>query len=110
MPETETREIRLRRLTMRSMRRGIREMDILLMRYVRARLDGLSDAELDVYDALLEAGSTRFRPIVMTTLAMIFGMMPMALNIHGGSGQNAPMAHAVIGGLISSSLLTLSGR
>ncbi|MFD0858879.1 succinate dehydrogenase assembly factor 2 [Roseovarius aquimarinus] len=51
---TETREIRLRRLTMRSMRRGIREMDILLMRYVKARLDTLSDAELDVYDALLE--------------------------------------------------------
>ncbi|MWD28561.1 MMPL family transporter [Aquicoccus sp. SCR17] len=60
-----------------------------------------------LYDALVEAGATRFRPIVMTTLAMIFGMLPLALNIHGGSGQNAPMAHAVIGGLISSSLLTL---
>ena len=60
-----------------------------------------------LFDALVEAGSTRFRPIVMTTLAMIFGMMPLALNLHGGSGQNAPMAHAVIGGLISSSLLTL---
>jgi len=57
MPETqmsEPRDIRLRRLTMRSMRRGIREMDILLMRYVHARLTGLSDAELDVYDALLD--------------------------------------------------------
>ena len=43
----------------------------------------------------------------MTTLAMIFGMLPLALNIHEGSGQNAPMAHAVIGGLISSTLLTL---
>ncbi|MFX0547057.1 succinate dehydrogenase assembly factor 2 [Roseovarius sp. S1116L3] len=50
----ETREIRLRRLTMRSMRRGIREMDILLMRYSRARLEGLSDEQLDLYDALLE--------------------------------------------------------
>lgn len=60
-----------------------------------------------LFDALVEAGSTRFRPIVMTTLAMIFGMLPLALNLHGGSGQNAPMAHAVIGGLISSSLLTL---
>ncbi|MFX0542553.1 succinate dehydrogenase assembly factor 2 [Roseovarius sp. S4756] len=50
----ETREIRLRRLTMRSMRRGIREMDILLMRYSRARLEGLSDDQLDLYDALLE--------------------------------------------------------
>jgi hypothetical protein len=43
----------------------------------------------------------------MTTLAMIFGMLPLALNLHEGSGQNAPMAHAVIGGLISSTLLTL---
>ncbi|MFQ3231204.1 efflux RND transporter permease subunit [Reinekea sp.] len=62
---------------------------------------------LHLYDALLEAGKIRFRPIIMTTLAMIFGMLPMALNLHGGSGQNAPMAHAVIGGLISSTLLTL---
>jgi hydrophobic/amphiphilic exporter-1 (mainly G- bacteria), HAE1 family len=61
----------------------------------------------NLYDALVEAGQTRFRPIVMTTLAMIFGMLPLALNLHGGSGQNAPMAHAVIGGLISSTLLTL---
>jgi multidrug efflux pump subunit AcrB len=64
-------------------------------------------AGANLYDALLDAGVTRFRPIVMTTLAMIFGMLPLALNLHGGSGQNAPMAHAVIGGLISSSLLTL---
>lgn len=62
---------------------------------------------LDLRQSLLEAGTTRFRPIVMTTLAMIFGMVPLALNIHGGTSQNAPMAHAVIGGLISSSLLTL---
>ncbi|EAQ02328.1 hypothetical protein OB2597_19636 [Pseudooceanicola batsensis HTCC2597] len=62
---------------------------------------------MNLFDALVEAGTIRFRPIVMTTLAMIFGMLPLALNIHGGSGQNAPMAHAVIGGLISSSLLTL---
>jgi HAE1 family hydrophobic/amphiphilic exporter-1 len=62
---------------------------------------------MNLYDALVEAGSTRFRPIIMTTLAMIFGMLPLALNIHQGSGQNAPMAHAVIGGLISSTILTL---
>jgi HAE1 family hydrophobic/amphiphilic exporter-1 len=62
---------------------------------------------MNLYDALVEAGETRFRPIIMTTLAMIFGMLPLALNIHEGSGQNAPMAHAVIGGLISSTLLTL---
>ncbi|MDB5531034.1 MAG: multidrug efflux transporter, acriflavin resistance protein [Devosia sp.] len=58
-------------------------------------------------DALIEAGGTRFRPIIMTTLAMIFGMLPLALAIHEGSQQSAPMAHAVIGGLISSTLLTL---
>ncbi|SFZ85631.1 hydrophobic/amphiphilic exporter-1, HAE1 family [Devosia enhydra] len=57
--------------------------------------------------ALIEAGHTRFRPIIMTTLAMIFGMLPLALSLHEGSAQNAPMAHAVIGGLISSTLLTL---
>jgi len=62
---------------------------------------------LNLYDALVEAGMTRFRPIIMTTLAMIFGMLPLALNIHEGAGQNAPMAHAVIGGLISSTVLTL---
>ncbi len=61
----------------------------------------------NLYDALIEAGGTRFRPIIMTTLAMVFGMLPLALSIHEGSGQNAPMAHAVIGGLISSTLLTL---
>ncbi|KKB85103.1 nodulation protein NolG [Devosia limi DSM 17137] len=61
----------------------------------------------NLYDALLEAGYTRFRPIIMTTLAMIMGMLPLALSLHEGSSQNAPMAHAVIGGLISSTLLTL---
>ncbi len=61
----------------------------------------------NLYDALVEAGGTRFRPIIMTTLAMVFGMLPLALSLHEGSSQNAPMAHAVIGGLISSTLLTL---
>lgn len=65
-------------------------------------LDGMA-----VRPALIEAGTTRFRPIIMTTLAMIFGMLPLALTIHEGSEQNASMAHAVIGGLISSTLLTL---
>ncbi len=50
----ELRDTRLRRLTMRSMRRGIREMDILMSRYAAARLKGLSDPDLDLYDALLE--------------------------------------------------------
>ena len=62
---------------------------------------------LPLRDALIEAGTTRFRPIVMTTLAMIFGMLPLALAIHPGSEQSASMAQAVIGGLISSTLLTL---
>ncbi len=60
-----------------------------------------------VHDALMEAGSIRLRPILMTTLAMVFGMMPLALGIGEGASQRAPMAHAVIGGLISSTLLTL---
>lgn len=64
-------------------------------------------AGANLYEALVEAGVTRFRPIIMTTLAMIFGMVPLALSLHAGSGQNAPMAHAVIGGLISSTILTL---
>jgi HAE1 family hydrophobic/amphiphilic exporter-1 len=57
--------------------------------------------------ALLEAGSIRLRPILMTTLAMVFGMMPLALGLGEGASQRAPMAHAVIGGLVSSTLLTL---
>lgn len=58
-------------------------------------------------EALIRAGALRFRPIVMTALAMIAGMVPMAINLHQGSGQNAPMAHAVTGGLLTSTLLTL---
>ncbi|CAN5726871.1 efflux RND transporter permease subunit [soil metagenome] len=60
-----------------------------------------------VHEALIEAGSIRLRPILMTTLAMVFGMIPLALGIGEGAAQRAPMAHAVIGGLISSTLLTL---
>ncbi len=62
---------------------------------------------LPMREALLEAGTIRLRPILMTTLAMIFGMIPLALGIGEGASQRAPMAHAVIGGLISSTLLTL---
>ncbi len=58
-------------------------------------------------EALVKAGSTRLRPIVMTTLAMIFGMLPLAFEIGEGSEMRAPMARAVIGGLITSTLLTL---
>jgi HAE1 family hydrophobic/amphiphilic exporter-1 len=58
-------------------------------------------------EALVKAGSTRLRPIVMTTLAMIFGMLPLAFAIGAGAEMRAPMARAVIGGLITSTLLTL---
>ena len=57
--------------------------------------------------AILEAGRIRLRPILMTTFAMVFGMIPLALGIGEGSEQRAPMAHAVIGGIITSTLLTL---
>ena len=57
--------------------------------------------------ALAEAGSIRLRPIIMTTLAMIFGMLPIALGTGEGGEFRAPMARAVIGGLITSTLLTL---
>jgi HAE1 family hydrophobic/amphiphilic exporter-1 len=62
---------------------------------------------MDRDEALVKAGSTRLRPIVMTTLAMIFGMLPLAFEIGAGSEIRAPMARAVIGGLITSTLLTL---
>ena len=58
-------------------------------------------------EALLSAARIRLRPIIMTTVAMIFGMIPLALALGEGSEQRAPMARAVIGGLITSTLLTL---
>jgi HAE1 family hydrophobic/amphiphilic exporter-1 len=57
--------------------------------------------------ALLEAAHVRLRPILMTTLAMVFGMVPLAFGMAEGSEQRAPMGQAVIGGIITSSLLTL---
>jgi hydrophobic/amphiphilic exporter-1 (mainly G- bacteria), HAE1 family len=58
-------------------------------------------------DAIREAGPTRLRPILMTTFAMVFGMLPIALGIGKANEQRAPLATAVIGGLILSTLLTL---
>jgi len=58
-------------------------------------------------EALLHAAQVRLRPILMTTLAMVFGMVPLAFAITEGSEQRAPMGQAVIGGVITSSLLTL---
>lgn len=57
--------------------------------------------------ALIQAGTTRLRPIIMTTLAMIFGMLPLAFAIGAGAEMRAPMARAVIGGLITSTMLSL---
>ncbi len=64
-------------------------------------------AGLDREQALLHAAQVRLRPILMTTLAMIFGMVPLAFALSEGSEQRAPMGQAVIGGVITSSLLTL---
>jgi multidrug efflux pump subunit AcrB len=61
----------------------------------------------DRLTALMESGHKRARPIVMTTIAMIAGMLPVAIGIHGDSSFRAPMAVAVIGGLLTSTLLTL---
>ncbi|WBY01311.1 efflux RND transporter permease subunit [Ramlibacter tataouinensis] len=76
---------------------------ILLVDFaIRMREEGMERAE-----ALLLAARVRLRPILMTTLAMIFGMVPLAFALSEGSEQRAPMGQAVIGGVITSSLLTL---
>ena len=76
---------------------------ILLVDYAKVlRARGMGRAE-----AVITAGRTRLRPILMTTLAMIFGMLPLALALGAGAEMRAPMARAVIGGLITSTFLTL---
>ena len=86
---------------------------ILLVDFaIRAREPHLGDngqmqAGLGRTEALLLAARVRLRPIMMTTLAMIFGMVPLAFALSEGSEQRAPMGQAVIGGVITSSLLTL---
>ncbi|RQP24664.1 efflux RND transporter permease subunit [Piscinibacter terrae] len=64
-------------------------------------------AGLGVADALLQAGLVRMRPIMMTTAAMVFGMLPLALALNEGGEIQAPMGRAIIGGVITSTLLTL---
>jgi multidrug efflux pump subunit AcrB len=64
-------------------------------------------AGASVQEALLQAGLTRMRPIIMTTAAMVFGMLPMALALNDGGEIQAPMGRAIIGGVITSTLLTL---
>jgi len=76
---------------------------ILLVDFaIRSREDGMDRSQ-----ALLQAARVRLRPILMTTLAMVFGMVPLAFAVSEGSEQRAPMGQAVIGGVITSSLLTL---
>jgi len=73
----------------------------------QAQPDGSIKPGLSRHDALLLAAEVRLRPILMTTLAMVFGMVPLAFALSEGSEQRAPMGQAVIGGVITSSLLTL---
>ena len=76
---------------------------ILVISFARERMrDGLS-----AWDAALEAGTTRIRPVVMTALAMVIGMVPMALGFGEGGEQNAPLGRAVIGGLVFATVATL---
>ena len=76
---------------------------ILLIDFIKKAMDRGENR----YDAILAAGTTRLRPILMTTSAMVMGMVPLALGLGEGGEQSAPMAHAVIGGVITSTLLTL---
>jgi HAE1 family hydrophobic/amphiphilic exporter-1 len=76
---------------------------ILLVHYAKV----LRGRGLDRRDALINSGRTRLRPILMTTLAMVFGMMPLAFALGSGAEMRAPMARAVIGGLLTSTVLTL---
>ena len=62
---------------------------------------------LSALDAVIEAGRTRLRPILMTAMAMILGMIPMALGLGEAGEQNAPLGRAVIGGLMLATLATL---
>jgi CzcA family heavy metal efflux pump len=76
---------------------------ILVVSFAKGRLDEHGDA----LRAAVEAGTTRFRPVIMTALAMIIGMVPMALGLGDGGEQNAPLGRAVIGGLFCATIATL---
>jgi multidrug efflux pump subunit AcrB len=76
---------------------------ILVVSFAKIRLAEHQDAVL----AAIEAGGTRFRPVCMTALAMIIGMIPMALGLGDGGEQNAPLGRAVIGGLMCATVATL---
>jgi len=76
---------------------------ILVVSFSKERLE----AGMTPVEAALEAGYTRFRPVIMTALAMIIGMLPMSLGLGEGGEQNAPLGRAVIGGLIGATITTL---
>jgi multidrug efflux pump subunit AcrB len=76
---------------------------VLVISFARERLDVLGDPVA----AAIEAGFVRFRPVLMTALAMIIGMLPMALGLGEGGEQNAPLGRAVVGGLIFATVATL---
>ena len=76
---------------------------ILLISFSKERLE---EGKLP-WEAALEAGYTRFRPVLMTALAMIIGMLPMSLGLGEGGEQNAPLGRAVIGGLLFATVATL---
>jgi CzcA family heavy metal efflux pump len=76
---------------------------ILVISFARQHMKEGADA----FSAVLEAGVTRLRPIIMTALAMIIGMLPMSLGLGEGGEQNAPLGRAVIGGLLFATLSTL---
>ena len=76
---------------------------ILVVAFAKGRLEEHGNAIC----AAIEAGTTRFRPVIMTALAMIIGMVPMALGMGDGGEQNAPLGRAVIGGLLCATIATL---
>jgi multidrug efflux pump subunit AcrB len=76
---------------------------VLVISFARERLEQTGDS----LQAALEAGFVRFRPVLMTALAMIIGMLPMALGLGEGGEQNAPLGRAVIGGLLFATVATL---
>jgi CzcA family heavy metal efflux pump len=76
---------------------------VLVITFARERLEALGDSTA----AALDAGFVRFRPVLMTALAMIIGMAPMALGLGEGGEQNAPLGRAVIGGLVFATIATL---
>ena len=76
---------------------------VLVISFAREKLTELGDAT----QAALEAGFVRLRPVLMTALAMVIGMLPMALGLGEGGEQNAPLGRAVIGGLIFATVSTL---